>query len=865
MILRLLKRLFRVTVMLAMIVIISAALLVMLAVLMPHRTVPYVLRHGIAGLELQVGAVWLRRDGVTLSAASFDWNGRVTGRCAQCAVSILSIRPLRLGLLVHDGDVTVCSGARQPAATEAVQPSQQRSATPVAIDAELRRIRIRLSDPAYQGFEALVDAVGSYTPASDVPLTAVVSVDALAPHTLQCTFAATQSTTRLTMDGVWQTEDIAAIARRAQLPISVSNGVAAGDVDFSMDGLTSEVRRLNMSAQTHLGASSVWHPYAGTASAMQAWLRFTFRDATLARSEPAIPLTSLVERISCALTARAHQVDLPGFSGRDVELLAVAGTGLVARGTLKAACLGGRADLTLDGAVTRGTLVKPEGVALRADLALTNIALSHVYTTFHVADTGNWARADISGTVAGNADLLLTGSVVSLSRPVLEATLSAPKLDMAGDLTSSDDHMHGETDRKLPFLRWAEDVRVAVRSTGAAVLLGGGQAPGPVGTILRGFTTSLTASAARAETPRLISHDIVLAAELRTGRLAVTRCAARTLGGDVALTAGAAPRWSPQAWPQAIDVACVLRMTNISLAALTAVAGMEGRPPQGRLSLQSQASVRASRTDEQYELADGVWEFSAHAPQVKLAEPDAKIASMLVRGTLAQRRPWQLPTAFPDLQMYALTRVTGVVHVGAAQASMGDIDMDGIDLRMESASNSLYAVVRDVELFGGSLDARGDLTRRKVKGRSLWRYLYDLDAEIRDLNAAVVCDAFKLKRNRITGRFSGVLRTSGADLATRTLRGELHSDEPGLLFAADAEKVAVEFSSDAINRQVVNQMLARLERFRYDTCRIDLDYAPVENMTTVTLTVSNELDRISFPLHYSGTWVDAIIRNLEYR
>jgi hypothetical protein len=298
---------------------------------------------------------------------------------------------------------------------------------------------------------------------------------------------------------------------------------------------------------------------------------------------------------------------------------------------------------------------------------------------------------------------------------------------------------------------------------------------------------------------------------------------------------------------------------------MTAAIGINPPLSQGHVQLHSRATVRATRTNTDFELDDGACEFDARIPQIRTSEPEASFTDTSLRGTLAQRRTWRVPTGFPDLQTYALTRITGVVSIAASKASVGDIDLDDLQLRVESASNRLYAAAHDVALFGGRFDAGGSVVRRKVKGEPIWRYLYEVDVGVRDLNAAVMCDVLKLERNRITGRFSGELSTTGVDLATRSLRGQLHSDEPGLLFANDAEKVVVDFSADEINRQIVNQMIARLKRFRYDSCRIDLNYAPVENVTTVTLTVSNDLDRISFPLHYSGTWVDAIMRNLQYR
>ena len=131
------------------------------------------------------------------------------------------------------------------------------------------------------------------------------------------------------------------------------------------------------------------------------------------------------------------------------------------------------------------------------------------------------------------------------------------------------------------------------------------------------------------------------------------------------------------------------------------------------------------------------------------------------------------------------------------------------------------------------------------------------EIDLSSLDAGEFCNMFDLKKNHLTGSFSGVLKSVIDDGNVESLVGKLYSDGTGKLFFSEAEKY-VGTMDEGMNKQLIKIMVAQLKNYNYINCDVDFSYIPKEKSTVVVFDFDGEISNYKFPIYYHATWMDAL-------
>jgi|GEM_PF-2832007 len=134
---------------------------------------------------------------------------------------------------------------------------------------------------------------------------------------------------------------------------------------------------------------------------------------------------------------------------------------------------------------------------------------------------------------------------------------------------------------------------------------------------------------------------------------------------------------------------------------------------------------------------------------------------------------------------------------------------------------------------------------------------YSLELGFDLLDAAKFCKVFKLNKNRMTGKFTGNIKTVFVKGNVESLKGKLYSEGKGKLFFSEAEKYVAAMDND-INKVLIQNITDQLKNYNYLSCDVLLNYIPKKTNTIITFDFDGEVSDYKFPIYYHATWLDAI-------
>jgi hypothetical protein len=218
-----------------------------------------------------------------------------------------------------------------------------------------------------------------------------------------------------------------------------------------------------------------------------------------------------------------------------------------------------------------------------------------------------------------------------------------------------------------------------------------------------------------------------------------------------------------------------------------------------------------------------------------------------------------LHTNHADLVKYLLDSLGGTGSIAIQSFVCRDITATNITMRARILSNDVYLVGSELYAFGGRVRSTGRLARKKVKGKEAWRFRYDLDMVMTNLDAGSICDTLNLYKNRLEGRFHGRISTYIFSRWVKKLNGTLDSDGKGIFYFPESEKY-VKSMDAGMQKQMVTIMTERLKKYPYQVCHIDLDYDRLEKTTYITFGFYSDYDNSSylFPVAIHMSWLDAL-------
>ena len=218
-----------------------------------------------------------------------------------------------------------------------------------------------------------------------------------------------------------------------------------------------------------------------------------------------------------------------------------------------------------------------------------------------------------------------------------------------------------------------------------------------------------------------------------------------------------------------------------------------------------------------------------------------------------------LHTNHPDMVKYLFESFKGSSSLAIQSFSCTDIPVTNITVQARIISNAVYLVGSQLHAFGGRVRSTGRLARKKVKGKQAWRFRYDIDIAMTNLDAGSVCDTFNLYDNRLEGRFHGRITTYVYNRWVKKLSGTLDSDGNGTFYFPESEKY-VKSMDAGMQKQMVTIMTERLKNYPYQICHIDLDYDRLAKTTSFTFGFYSDYDNSSyiFPVVIHMSWLDAL-------
>jgi len=209
-----------------------------------------------------------------------------------------------------------------------------------------------------------------------------------------------------------------------------------------------------------------------------------------------------------------------------------------------------------------------------------------------------------------------------------------------------------------------------------------------------------------------------------------------------------------------------------------------------------------------------------------------------------------------DKILYYLNAVNGNLKSNTDFINTGKTVINDFVLNAELKSGKIILNETTVNVFEGKVDIDAEISRRKVRGKDKWKFKYDLQLCVTNLNAMKFCNAFEFNRNKLRGNFNGCINTMVFGLSVKSLNGKLQSDNPGILYFPEAEKY-IEGMEESMQKQVFDMMVERLKVYPYNYSIVSLKYDLNRKTTEIDFKFSGA-DEYKFTLFYNQSWIDAI-------
>ena len=249
----------------------------------------------------------------------------------------------------------------------------------------------------------------------------------------------------------------------------------------------------------------------------------------------------------------------------------------------------------------------------------------------------------------------------------------------------------------------------------------------------------------------------------------------------------------------------------------------------------------------------------------RLPAADTRVSKMNMTAMLKTKSAWQPGSPVPDRWSYLFSMFKGTFLIDAGACRYADIAASNLYAKAQLASNTVYLVTSRMRLFGGIVDAAGELSRRKVLNADYSRFKYDILLHVTNLNAGTVCSTFKLRDNRLEGIFNGELATSVFHTWVKTLHGSLSSAGSGTFYFPESKKYVGGMQA-GMDKQLVTIMTDRLKDYPYDDCRVSFDFDNSSHVTTITFKFKSAYDSYEFPIMLHMSWINALklIQSLQF-
>ena len=209
-----------------------------------------------------------------------------------------------------------------------------------------------------------------------------------------------------------------------------------------------------------------------------------------------------------------------------------------------------------------------------------------------------------------------------------------------------------------------------------------------------------------------------------------------------------------------------------------------------------------------------------------------------------------------DYIVYYFNAFDGKLNCSADFIQADKIEIDSFTFDSKLKSGKVVLKEARMNLFDGNAEINGALSRKKVKGKNSWRFKYEVELVLTNIDALMFCRAFNFSRNKVSGNFSGKIYTSVFGNSVKKLDGKLCSNNPGTLYFPEAEKY-IAGMQDSMQKQIFDIMVERLKIYPYDLSVISLKYDLTNRTTEMNFKFAG-IDNYKFQLFYNGSWLDAI-------
>ncbi len=209
-----------------------------------------------------------------------------------------------------------------------------------------------------------------------------------------------------------------------------------------------------------------------------------------------------------------------------------------------------------------------------------------------------------------------------------------------------------------------------------------------------------------------------------------------------------------------------------------------------------------------------------------------------------------------DYILFYLNAFTGKIECKSTLVKTDKISFNDFYLDGKLKLGKIILNNTRVNALGGKVRLDAEISRRKVKGKNKWKFKYDVEMCVTNLEAMKFCETFNLNNNKLGGRFSGCLRTMVFGKSVKSLDGELKSDNPGVLYFPEAEKY-IAGMQESMQKQIFDMMVERLRIYPYKFSIISLKYDLSKKNTEINFEFSGA-DEYKFNLIYNRSWIDAI-------
>jgi len=209
-----------------------------------------------------------------------------------------------------------------------------------------------------------------------------------------------------------------------------------------------------------------------------------------------------------------------------------------------------------------------------------------------------------------------------------------------------------------------------------------------------------------------------------------------------------------------------------------------------------------------------------------------------------------------DYPLYYLNAFTGGIECKAKSVKADKTTIDNFSFNGKLESGKVAFENINMNIFDGKANAFAEISRRKVKGKNKWKFKYDLEMTVTNVDAMNFCNTFNFKNNKLGGTFSGYIETMVFGKSVKKLAGKFQSDHPGILYFPEAEKY-IAGMRESMQKQIFDLMVERLKIYPYNFSVISLKYDLTRRNTEIDFRFSGT-DEYKFSVIYNRSWIDAI-------